>query len=342
MNTTTPSIRLAYEVRLPLYIKLRLASLHPAISPEIRTLWRVAARYVRGSIDSPTYDLIARLQILEGVSGIIEPKPMVAGPWSRNPRAGLVEAQAFFKDTAIDPMWFSRANTGMISKVRGMVGQEINKWTKSREVHFDVDDIIQNGIMGLTRDGEQQLAKGPLFFQFGHFNQGIKRALPDGRINPKKVAGIVGKFFIQRVSDQFRATDLNRVNTTSPDGTNILDNHSQGVRDEMAIMADVLADAHNPLRKMIFDFIQERVGDGKWANIAMVFLEATANGEHIQKSQMAEANGMTSGTFTSLLSTKVYPALAAVKKNRQIQELLSDYVDAAQRRLASQHQSRKF
>lgn len=324
--------KLAYEDRLPLILQFRRASLNPRLSAEQQAMFRVATRYIFGNTDSPAYDLLARIQILEGASGIVTPHAMVAGPWSKNPRMGIKAAQDHYAGTDISSEWFSLGNTGLISKIRGMVRQEYSKWTRGREVHFDPDDILQNGLMGLTKDGTGQLAQGPLLIQFGHFNTGVRKAISEGRASPSDIAGIVGKFFTQKVADQFQTIDRSQAPREDALGRNVLDQQSQSTRDPMDILADALSDPRHPIRKMIFDKLKTLLGEGKWAEVALTFLTAQANGEEVNKSEMAAEFSMAVGTFSKILREKVYPALEVVQKDRRIQDALEDYADVMQRR----------
>jgi len=334
-NMTAADIaNLVYEERLPLILQFRRASLDATVSVPQRLMFRLAVRYLRGNLDRPAYDLLARLQVLEGASGIVTLKPMIAGPWSKNPRQGVKAAQDHFSGTDIDPEWFSLGNTGMISKVRGMIRQEYSKWTRGREVHFDPDDILQNGLMGLQKDGEGQLSQGPLFIQFGHFNPGVRKAIPEGRVSPTDIAGIVGKFFVQKVSDQFQMMDRTRAFSEDASGRNILEQQQHGQRDLMDILADALSDPNSQVRGLIFTHLKSKLGEDKWAEMALVFLTAQANGEEVNKREMAAEYGMAGGTFSKVLRELVYPALESIRRNPQIQDALGDYAERMQRKLA--------
>ncbi len=332
--TAADTQKLASSERLPLIVQLRRAALDPSISLEQRAINRLAARYVRGNVDSAGYDLLARLQILEGASGIATLKPMVAGPWSKNPRQGVKAAQEHFAGTDINPEWFSLGNTGLISKIRGMVRQEFSKWTRGREVHFDADDIIQNGLMGLTKDGEGQLSQGPLCIQFGHLNAGVRRAIPDGKASPSDVAGIVGKYFVQKVADQFQSIDKSRAPTEDATGKSVLDQQERGTRSHAAILMDALQDPNSPVRALIYKALKAKLGEGKWADVGMTYIEALGNEESINKGEMAAKFDMAGGTFSKILREKVYPAIEAVQNDRQVQDALRDYTEKMQRRLA--------
>lgn len=332
--TAADTQKMAFVDRLPLIVALRRASLDQRMSSDQRAIHRVAARYVRGNVDSAGYDLLARLQILEGASGIVTLKPMVAGPWSKSPRQGVKAAQEHFAGTDISPDWFSLGNTGLISKIRGMVRQEFSKWTRGREVHFDPDDIVQNGLMGLTKDGEGQLSDGPLCIQFGHLNAGIRRAIPDGKVSPADVAGIVAKHFVQKVSDQFQTMDRSKAPAEDSTGKSILDQQERGTRSHAAILMDALQDPSSPVRALIYKALKARLGEGKWADVGMTYLEALGNEEQINKGEMAAQFGMGGGTFSKILREKVVPAIESVQNDRQVQDALRDYTEKMQRRLA--------
>ena len=339
MNSITAASvqKLSYQDRLPLVLRIRQASMNPMLSAQQRTLYRLAARFIRGNMDSPAYDMLARLQVLEGVSGIVTPKPMVAGPWSRNPRQGIKAAQDHFAGTGIDPEWFSRDNTGMISKVRGMLRQEFSKWTRGKDVHFSPDDILQNGLMGLNKDGMEQMSHGPLFLQFGALNKGVRKAILDGKASPTSIAGIIGKFFTQKVSDQFKMIDRSHAPSEDASGRNILEQQPQGTSDPMDVLADALSDPRNPIRKLILTTLERSLGGGAWAEIGMAYLTALANGEQVNKSEMAAQYNMASGTFSKILREKVHPALKAIQQDQRIQGLLEDYADRMSRQARRNH-----
>jgi len=324
----------AFEERQGMCLRFRRASVNPKFSADQQRLYRLAARYVRGNIDSAGYDLLARLQILEGASGIVTLKPMMAGPWSKNPRQGVKAAQAHFAETQINPEWFSMGNTGLISKIRGMVRQEFSKWTRGREVHFDADDIIQNGLMGLSKSGEELTSGGPLLIQFGSKNPGVRRAIPEGQASPADVAGIVGKYFVQKVADQFQTIDRSKAPAEDSTGKNILDLQERGTRSHAAILMDALQDPHSPVRALIYKALKSRLGDGKWADVGMTYIEALGNEEQINKGEMAKQFGMDGGTFSKILREKVYPAIEAVQKDRHVQDALLEYTERMQRKLA--------
>lgn len=315
--------KLAFEDRLPLFWKFRQASLNVDLNPVQRSMYRLAARYILGNLDNPAYDLLARLQVLEGVAGIVALGPRTSGPWSKNPRQGVKAAQDYFTGTDISPEWFSMANTGLIGKIRGMVRQEINKWTRGREVHFDADDIVQNTLVGLTKDGADLVAKGPVLMQFGHLNPGIKTAIPAGRVTPAEIAGIVGKFFVQRVEDQFQYGDKARAPTETPAGTNILD-LQPGSESEVSFAAFLqdLLHSHSPLGQKLERGMRALAGNNE---VAKALIDKLVAGEDLGSISAIhkELGGSGSGGSVGWVKEKFYPAVA--KMVQKDKDLLAAY-----------------
>ena len=206
----------AFHVRLPIGFDLHVASMDRTLSKHARLMSRMAARYILGNVDSADYDIMARLQVLEGATGAATGPH--AGKWWKQGRRGLKAAQDHYAGTDIDPSWFSTSNTGMISKIFGMVRSEFNKWTRGRQVHFTPEDIVQNGIMGLNKDGMSPSKKGPFCFQMGLENKGVAAGIKSGKDTPQGVAGIAAKFFTQKVSNEFATGERNRATNVTETG----------------------------------------------------------------------------------------------------------------------------
>jgi len=206
----------AFHIRLPLAFDLHVASMDRTLPKHARLMSRMAARYILGNVDSVDYDIMARLQVLEGATGAATGPH--AGKWWKQGRRGLKAAQDHYAGTDIDPSWFSTSNTGMISKIFGMVRSEFNKWTRGRQVHFTPEDIVQNGIMGLNKDGTSASKKGPFCFQLGSENKGVAAGIPKGKETPQGVAGIAAKFFTQKVSNEFTTGERSRATNVTETG----------------------------------------------------------------------------------------------------------------------------
>lgn len=329
----------ALHVRMPVGFDLRQASLDLTLTRAARMMSRMAARYVLGKVDSADYDIMARLQILEGASGA--PTGPHAGRWWKKGRGGLKAAMDAFAGTDIDPSWFSTGNTGMISKVFGMVRSEHNKWSRNREVHFSPDDIIQNGIMGLTKDGQGALKKGPYFFQFGALNKGVKAGIPRGKETPQGVAGIVAKFFVQNVSDEFSAGDRQRVPTVTETGDSVFDSMTRDPKKFYDVLQDLLADPRSPVRDLINRAFLKQMGDGKWADIATELFVSELTGKRVNKGELAKQHGMAGGTLSKIIRTKMKPAIADLQRDRNFLNEVRDHAERAMMRAAHQRIVRK-
>ena len=336
-NMTAARLRTAaLHERLPVAFDRRCASVDPSLSAQTRLLCRMASRYVFGNVDSADYDIIARLQVLEGASGGRPGKH--AGKWWKQGRRGLHAAQDHFKGTDIDPSWFSTGNTGMISKVLGMVRQEYNKWSRKREVHFSPDDIIQNGLMGLTKDGMGALAKGPYFFQFGAFNKGVASNIPKGKETPQGVAGIAAKFFVQNVGDEFKGGDRNRAPTEDAEGHSVFDSMSRDKGDFYKVLQDLLVDPRSGVRQLIQKSFEKSLkGEGKWADMATELFIAQLTGKKVKKQDMAAQYGMAPGTLSKVIRVKLTPAIADIQRDKQFLGQLRDIGERAMMRSAFKH-----
>ena len=177
-NITANTIRKAgLEVRLPLVAQL-LREAHQQAGTVKGTSCRLAARYLVGNIVSPEYDIMARLQILEGASGKVSTGPN-AGTWWKKGRRGLKAAAEFYKGTDIDPSWLSEGNTGMISRISHMVHAMYQKLSDSEGSFTSPDDILQNSIMGLTKGGTPA-SYGPMFLHFGVKSSSIHNRIVSG------------------------------------------------------------------------------------------------------------------------------------------------------------------
>jgi len=206
--------------RLPIAMNYRRASQNRSLTAQQRSFLRLAARFVLGNVDSPGYDVMARLQLLEAASGQARMGPN-AGTWWKKGRRGLKMAEDAFAGTDIDPSWLSTGNTGLISKVYAMIQRQFQDTFRGKGSFSSADDIIQNGMMGLTKDGMGTLSAGPLFIHAGAMmNKGMSlyKKIVSGKETPMSIAGVVGKSFAKKVLDEAREIDrtTRRVPDTTP------------------------------------------------------------------------------------------------------------------------------
>lgn len=313
--TAADFTKLAFVDRLPLIVQFRQASVDRRLSPAQRAMYRLAARYMMANLDNPAYDLLARLQVLESAAKVVTPKPMVAGPWSKNPRQGVKAAQDHYGATAIDPVWFSTGNTGFIGKILGMVRQEVNKFTRGRDTFFNAEDIIQNGLMGLTKDGTELLGTGPLLIHFGYTYPNLYKTITSGRVTPHDLAGVAAKNFVKKIQDQFQMGDKARVPTETPQGTNILDMHP-GTESEVSFsdfLQGLLSSGSSAGRKLE-QKMRSLAGDNIVANELINRLVSGADIGSIS-SIHKDLGGSGSGGAVVWTKEKFYPAVAKLVQN---------------------------
>jgi len=226
LNITATIRQAALRERISFALGLLRASSAKTASAETRAMYRVAVRFVLGSVDSADYDIMARLQVLEGAAGIT-PLGKHAGKWWRMGRRGLVAARNHFAETGqidqIDPSWFSTGNTGLIGMTLAIVARMVRSYSQGRETHISPDDLLQNAIMGMTKDGVGALSGGPTFFQVGMKNAAVRKGVLSGKATPKSVAGVGAEKIKKKVIDEFKAVDVNLVPNTTEEGTSIFD-----------------------------------------------------------------------------------------------------------------------
>lgn len=175
--------------KIPVIAGLRQAAWRNRTASSLSTM-RVAERWLLA--DHPGMDLIARLQVLEGVAGV---KPWT---WAQNPKQGLKKALAHFAEQGgtINPAWFSEGNTGMV-RVMESIARAI---TKDKVTDKSPETVVSDVIMGMKADGE--LVPVPSLVDLGGKNQG---AILSGKETPSSFGGGVGSKQVRdRATDQLR------------------------------------------------------------------------------------------------------------------------------------------
>ena len=319
--------------RLGLYVRLRQASGNRRLASSERSGYRTAARYVLGSLNNAAYDIMIRLQVLEGVyKGTSAMKP-AGGTWYRQDRRGLAAARDAFAGTDIDPSWLSPGNTGMIGKIIGMIGRAHKSWSSQYTMHKDVDDMIADMIMGLGSTGVP-MPQGPVAIQLGARNPAINKGITSGKETPKNTAGPLGKMYVQKMGD-LREIDKNQAPNVTETGSSIFDRMQSGEADLFEVLTDLLSDPRSPVKGLIEKHFRAALkGDGKWADIAAEWFMLQLNGVKVKNQDLAKKHGMEPGTYSSILKRKVKPAIAVLKKNQQFQNQVMTLAERAQGRRA--------
>lgn len=219
-NLTAALKKIPYPQRLRLALQLRGL-------PRLSRADKLAFRVLASEMVSSDTDMLIRSQILEGLARITPLRPHTSGPWSRNPRQGLKEAQEFFADKNLDPLWFSKSNTGLVRQLWTAVNQAVRSWGKGGEGVTSADDILQYAMAGIGRSG-QLLSGGPFFFVWAYkAPPGVQQEILNGGLTPSGVAGMLAKYLrSHKVQNEFTQGDRNKVPTVNEEGESILDTFS--------------------------------------------------------------------------------------------------------------------
>jgi len=318
---------------------LRAASMTTGVQQRVH---RLAARYILGNVDGVEYDIMLRLQVLEGAARVTAPSKN-GGTWWKKGRRGLRMAKDHYKGTNIDPSWFSTSPTGMVSKTLAMIRQAFNSWTKGRGAHFTPEDLLQNAIMGLTKDGDGLLEGGPVFFQTGYNTPGLVKNIPSGKDTPQSVAGVAAQKVVRKINDEFKKVDRNTVPSTDDEGRDVIDVMSADPREFLQVLADLVQDPNNPARAVIKKYLGKHMGEtGRRVELVFAWFLNKLNGNPRQLQQIAKEMGVSSGTITTYLNRKGKPAFKKLQNDRQFKGEIADLVDVAQMRLAQKRLASRF
>lgn len=327
----------ALHERLPLGINLHVASLDPRRSPVTRAMYRVAARYVLGRVDSADYDIIARLQVLEGASQTVPLGPG-AGRWWKKGRRGLADAAEFYRGTDIDPSWLSTSNTGFISKIMAMVTKSYYQWSNRSDGPSGVEDLMQTYLMGLTKSGEGQYTGGPVLFQFG-YKTGLPKTIPSGEVSPRMIAGAAGKYFVKKVRNEFTKGDTSRGNNETLSGESVFEHvqetlfsGDQASREELFL---TLVRGNDPMGDLIRNKLREEWADASETVRGSLdeWLNEVAAGRRPNQSAIAARWGIAGGTMQRNLKEYMDWAIARLRRDGKLQDAISSYIDRMQGRV---------
>ena len=323
--------------RLSMAFGLRRASMDPKANAARQAVCRLAAKHLLGSVLSTDYDILIRLQVLEGISRTTSPGSY-AGTWWKKGRRGLADAKATLIDdqghTDIDPSWFSTGHTGMMKKCYAIV-EQMMKGAQKSGVTTSTEDILQNAVMGFTKDGMGALKGGPIFFQVGYYNKNIQGAIFSGRQTPVQVAGNGAKLIKLKVLDELTQDVKTRGKNITDEGTSVFDMVSKDPASIYDILADDLADPTSKASRLLQKGLEKRLGKGKWADIAAEILGHQMSGKRIVKQEMAARYEMAPGTLSKVIRTRIKPAQDALMKDQRFLDQLRDIAEMSQPRRAS-------
>ena len=170
--------------------ELRIAMQVKTASFGVRVAQRVAMRWLIAS-QNTQYDIMLRLQILEGVAGI------PVRTWWDKGKKGLAVAAKHFAESGskLNPDWLTERNTGSYELTATMLA----KLAKGK---IQPLDVIHSALFGIPLD--PSLPKETLIklYEVGkHLKQGIL----DGKETPRKVmSGLGGRFLRQSVLHELK------------------------------------------------------------------------------------------------------------------------------------------
>ena len=340
---TASILKMAMEDRLSLFFHLRSASADRRNPAQQRQAYRVASRVVAANIESAAYDMVMRLQVLEGVhTG--SAKNLT---WYRNPRRGMAAAKDAFEGMNVHPDWFSSKNTKLVGVVYGLVDKAYKSYSRATGgLRNTTEDIMQNAIagLGISLDPEglpKPMPGGPIAGQVGAKNSGVQRDVTGGK-PPVSVAGNIGNLIARKVGDEAKSLQKLRKDVMAPGSgddaktRNRIDQatdspFSQG-RTKIDIFRDLLDDERSDVRKMVQTRVERDLGKGKWSDLAGYLLVRELKSDPLKKGEnaaIARKFDMAPGTFSKVKRTKVQPVVESIRRDRGFLNKVRDLVDDA-------------
>lgn len=258
---------------------------------------RIAIRWIKANLltDAKTYDIIFRLQVLEGAFN----KP--DGSWWPSERRGLREAEKAIEGTDTSPKWVSEGNTGMFALLYRLASNTVKKY----RLNVDVDDLMQNIVMGLgvNLDTTKKAA-----YEVGRINSA---RIKSGKETPQSIAaGVLSTFIDRKIVNMARnmkqitdspeegSTYKNRNpmqidNEKTPDIAEIRDEHDEALA---ALNRIIFIDIHNPIGKKIREFMRQSWEGTKQEKLMDTWLDAIESGHPLKKTELAKKINTDPGT----------------------------------------------
>jgi hypothetical protein len=284
---------------------------HPLFNDPGRGLMlRVAARWLKASQEAE-YDLLLRLQVLEGAAQVH------VGIWfGKGGRNGLRLARAYFAENPqpeMKPEWLDPRYSRMFGIVEGRLEAAIRSYGVTKVGPLD---IINNYLMGLPIDpeGEQTQGSKRVCYATGAF---LADKIFSGKETPESTAkGLLSQFFIRKVSNEAKQMRLQRQLPVSDEGVPL---DIEDKQDEEGVWnllgAITFRDLNHPLGKKLRQLMRQT-----WQRMnsisgeAMVaWLDALEEGTDISKDELAQMFGGSPQNFSAhwwpLAWRKFYEAL---------------------------------
>ena len=271
----------------------RLASTkHPL---DRKLIVRLAALWLSQTV-SRDFDILMRLQILEGVAGV----PL--DTWMSKQRRGLAIAASFFEDKGtlnkIKPEWFSRDDTRMANIVATNLAKRIRS-LKLKGV--EPLDLIGSYLMGIGVNVNDAQVQRPCYV----IGRNKADLILSGRESPQSLAkGFVSRYFINKLTPIWNK-ERRTVNVPVDGKGRIMDTEDRSHRPEEAfhdsnklrlVLNEIFfKDLHDPLGKKIRSLMRDT-----WKGSAPMLLwldSIEAGHKPLTQSQLAAELGIQPGSI---------------------------------------------
>ena len=257
-------------------------------TPEVR----VASRWIMASMDTD-YDIMLRLQVLEGAAGF----PEFSDRWWKGGRVNLGKAKAFFEKESVQEDWFSAGNTGMITALKNSVQKAIRQY----KITSDPYDFINNALMGLPLKSKMDEAKRtqqiPLIVG-AKLSDGIRT----GKETPQKVAtGMLARYLWNRISTEAKGQHAEQFGETE-EGATVMPEPKAPELDAATIIHEIIfKDLSDPLGQKIRQFMRTfwNSKGRAYAPMMNAWLDEIEKGRTPLKRDIAEAGGIAFSAFAS-------------------------------------------
>jgi hypothetical protein len=155
-------------------------------SPEIR----VSSRWLQASM-AVEYDLLLRLQILEGAAGV-----RVDSWWKKPKSQALTSARKFFENSGLNPEWLAERAQSLFNVLQRTLSGIIHSY------HLTIEpfEVLNNSLMGLPidptdTDSSSQILRQP--YQAGKF---LAQKIKSGEETPQSVgSGVLANMLKKKV-----------------------------------------------------------------------------------------------------------------------------------------------
>jgi hypothetical protein len=299
---------------------------HPLFkNPKKGQILRIAARWLHAN-ENLEYDLLLRLQVLEGAAGIH------VGLWfGKGGRNGLRLARAYFAENPqpeMQPVWLDPRYSQMF----GVIEANLAKAIRSYKLNISPREIINNYLMGLSIDPSDTTisVKRPAYAVGQHYMEGIF----SGSESPIDLArGPLSMFFTRKVLNEARRTRFETSMPVDEDGQQLEIEDVKNPEGAWSLLNTVIfKNLTDPLGKQIRKLMRLSWSGTSQETLMNLWLDEIESGkplDQINTKDLAAAAGISAQTFSQrywpVAWKKFYDALWGNKPMlKLIQKRMSD------------------